>query len=255
MRYFLGLEVARSKQGILVCQRKFTFVLIATLGLAGSKPACTPIDTSHKLTSVEYDHANAHATVDVDELLSDPSSYQKLVGKLLYLTMTRLDISYAVQNLSQFMHKPKKSHWEGSIRVVRYLKNAPGLGILLSSQYSNQLTVYCDADWATCPMTRRSVSGFVVKLGDSLISWKSKKQNTVSRSSTEAEYRSMANAIAEVVWFTGLFKELNVELKLPIKLYCDNLQIADVLTKGLGKAQHEFLLSKLECTICSHCTA
>ncbi|XP_019242656.1 PREDICTED: uncharacterized protein LOC109222801, partial [Nicotiana attenuata] len=100
MRYFLGLEVCKEQT------RHF-----------GSKPACTLLDTSHKLTSAEYDHANAHATVVVDELLSDPSSYQKLVGKLLYLTMTRPDISYVVQNLSQFMHKPKKSHWEGAIRV------------------------------------------------------------------------------------------------------------------------------------------
>ncbi|XP_019226566.1 PREDICTED: uncharacterized protein LOC109208023 [Nicotiana attenuata] len=96
MRYFLDLEVARRRQSILVCQRKFPLDLIATLGLAGSKPACTPLDTSHKLTSVEYDQANAHGAVDADELLSDPSSYQKLVGKLLYLTMTRPDISYVV---------------------------------------------------------------------------------------------------------------------------------------------------------------
>uniref|UniRef100_A0A3Q7I4I1 Reverse transcriptase Ty1/copia-type domain-containing protein n=1 Tax=Solanum lycopersicum TaxID=4081 RepID=A0A3Q7I4I1_SOLLC len=102
--------------------------------------------------------------------------------------MTRPDISYAVQNLNQFMHKPKKSHMEGALRVIRYLKNAPGLGIMLTSKVCKQLSVYCDADWATCPMTRRSVSGFVVKIGDSLISWKSKKQNTMSRIFAEEEY-------------------------------------------------------------------
>jgi len=162
------------------------------------------------------------------------------------------------------------------------------LGILLSAEVSSQLTVHCDADWATCPMTRKSVSGFVVKLGDSLISWKSKKQNTISRSSAEAEYRSMANAVAEIVWLVGLFKELNFDVEVPVKLFCDskaaiqiaanpichertkhieidchfikekvhegliqtvhvpsNLQLADILTKGLSKSQHDFLLSKL----------
>nr|XP_016478542.1 PREDICTED: uncharacterized protein LOC107799917 [Nicotiana tabacum] len=212
MRYFLSLEVARSKQGILICQRKFTLDLIATLGLASSKPACTPLDTSHKLTSAEYDQANAHGFLAADVLLNDPSSYQKLVGKMLYLTMTRPDISYVVQNLN----------------------------------------------WATCPMTRRSVSGFVVKLGDSLISWKSKKQNTVSRSSVEAEYKSMANAIAEIA-ANPIYHERTEHIEIDCHFVREkiqqgliqtahvstDLQIADTLTKGLGKAQHEFLLSKL----------
>ncbi|XP_019238460.1 PREDICTED: uncharacterized protein LOC109218540 [Nicotiana attenuata] len=137
MRYFLGLEIARSRHGILT---------------------------------------NSHGNLNVDELLSDPNSYQRIVGKLLYLAMTSPDINYDVQNLRQFMHKLKRSYLEGALKVVRYLKNASGLGILLSSKPSKQLTVHCDADWATCPMTRKLVSGFVVKLGDSLISYKSKKQ-------------------------------------------------------------------------------
>ena len=170
--------------------------MISDLGLTGSKPASTPLEENHKLTSVLYDESVAASSGKPlnDEFLKDPTSYQKLIGKLLYLTMTRPDISYAIQNLSQFMHSPKKSHMEAALRVVRYLKNAPGLGIILSSEVSHALNVYCDADWATCPMTRKSVSGFVVKLGDSLISWKSKKQSTISRSSAEAEYRSMASA-------------------------------------------------------------
>uniref|UniRef100_A0A3Q7JV26 Reverse transcriptase Ty1/copia-type domain-containing protein n=1 Tax=Solanum lycopersicum TaxID=4081 RepID=A0A3Q7JV26_SOLLC len=200
MKYFLGLEIARSSTGISVCQRQFCLDLISDLGLTGSKPASTPLEANHKLTSVLYDESVASSSGKPlnDEFLKDPTSYQKLIGKLLYLTMTRPDISYAIQNLSQFMHSPKKSHMEAALRVVRYLKNAPGLGIILSSEVSHALNVYCDADWATCPMTRKSVSGFVVKLGDSLISWKSKKKNTISRSSAEAEYRSMASATAEV---------------------------------------------------------
>lgn len=110
-----------------------------------------------------------------DESLKNPTSYQKLVGKLLYLTMTRPDIAFNVRNLSQFMHSHKMSHMEVALRVVRYLRNSPGLGILLSSETSQKLSVHCYVDWETCPMTRHSVSGSVVKIGDSLISWESKK--------------------------------------------------------------------------------
>nr|XP_016501453.1 PREDICTED: uncharacterized mitochondrial protein AtMg00810-like [Nicotiana tabacum] len=131
IKYFFGLEIARSKQGILASQRNFALDLISDLGLARSKPAGTPLEYLS------------------DEFLPDPTIYEELVGKLLYLIMTRSDIAYAVQNLSQFTHKPKKSHMEGALRVVRYLKNAPGLRILLSTKVSSQLTVHYDADWAT----------------------------------------------------------------------------------------------------------
>ncbi|XP_070002978.1 uncharacterized mitochondrial protein AtMg00810-like [Nicotiana sylvestris] len=218
MRYFLGLEIAMSKDGILVCQRKFALDLIADLGLAVSKPVATPMELNQRHTSIKFDQG-CETECTTDELLHDPAGYQRLVGNFLYLTMTRTDISYIVQKLSQLMHRPKKSHMEGALRVVRYLKNAHGLGILLSSKPSSELTVYCDADWATCPMTRRSVSDFIVKIGDSLISWKSKKQNTVSRSFAKAEYRSMTNAIAEIVWLTGLYEELGMQLKFPVKLF------------------------------------
>lgn len=93
-------------------------------------------------------------------------------------------------------------------RVIRYMKNEPGLGFLLSSEKATQLTAFCDADWAGCPNSRRSITGYVMKLGNSLISWKSKKQSTVSRSSAEAEYRSMVAAVSEVLWLVGICKEL-----------------------------------------------
>lgn len=231
IKYFLGLEIARSNKGISVCQRKFCLDLISDLGLTGLKPASTPLEANHRLTSVLYDESITATSGKTwnDEFLKDPTSYQKLIGKLLYLTMTRPDIAYAIQNLSQFMHSPKKSHMEAALRVVRYLKNASGLGIILSSEVSHALTVYCDTDWTTCSMTKKSVSGFVVKLGDSLISWKSKKQSTISRSSAEAEYSSMTSATTEVVWLIGLFAELNWKLTLPVKLFCDSkaaIQIA-----------------------------
>lgn len=94
---------------------------------------------------------------------------------------------------------------EAAIRVVKYVKQAPGLGILMSSFSTNQMTAFCDADWASCANTRNSITGYLVTYENSLISWKSKKQNTISRSSAEAEYRSLASIVAEIVWLVGLF--------------------------------------------------
>uniref|UniRef100_A0A3Q7HKD8 Reverse transcriptase Ty1/copia-type domain-containing protein n=1 Tax=Solanum lycopersicum TaxID=4081 RepID=A0A3Q7HKD8_SOLLC len=242
MKYFLGLEIARNSTGISVCQRKFCLDLISDLGLTGSKPASTPLEENHKLTSVLYDESVAASSGKPlnDEFLKDPTSYKKLIGKLLYLTMTSPDISYVIQNLSQFMHSPKKSHMEAALRVVRYLKNAPGLGIILSSEVSHALNFYCDADWATCPMTRKSVSGFVVKLGGSLISWKSQKQNTISRSFVEAEYRSMASATAEGTEYGNIENAFAV-LPLVLLLLSRFSIVATSIEEGCKLSQHNHL--------------
>uniref|UniRef100_A0A3Q7J9Y0 Reverse transcriptase Ty1/copia-type domain-containing protein n=1 Tax=Solanum lycopersicum TaxID=4081 RepID=A0A3Q7J9Y0_SOLLC len=140
------------------------------------------------------------STTSLAPLTQDVTGYQRLVGRLLYITITRPDISFTVQVLSQFMQQPKRSHWEAAMRLVRYIKSNPGQGILLSSKKSLELEAFCDSEWAACPNTRRSVTGYMVKLGDSLISWKSKKQHTVGRSSAKANYRSMTNEVAEIIW-------------------------------------------------------
>ena len=119
---------------------------------------------NHKLTSVEFDE---HFGSSIDVLLIDPGIYQRLVGILLCLTVTRPDISFVVQNLSQFMHQEKQSHMQATIRVVKYIKHSPSLGIFLSAKASSNLQAFCDADWASCPTTRRSVIGYLVKFGDS----------------------------------------------------------------------------------------
>nr|XP_016447277.1 PREDICTED: uncharacterized mitochondrial protein AtMg00810-like [Nicotiana tabacum] len=114
------------------------------------------------------------------------------------------------------MQQPKQSHWDAALRVVRYVKAAPRLGILLETGPIDTLSAYCDSDWASCPNTKRSVTGYVIKLGNSLLSWKSKKQQTISRSFAEAEYMSLATATAEITWFLGLLKELQVQVQQPV---------------------------------------
>ncbi|GJU46458.1 putative RNA-directed DNA polymerase, partial [Tanacetum coccineum] len=220
MKYFLGIEVLDNANGICMTQRKYCLELIHEFGLLAAKPVTTPLPENCVLVVGESDS---------DKFLKNIFEYQKLLGKLIYLTHTRPDISYAVHCLSQHMHAPLQSHLRIALRVIRYLKNSPGTGIQIYKDNNLKLSCFTDSDWAKCLRTRKSVSGFCVFLGRSLVSWKSKKQATVSRSSAEAEYRCMASATCEVIWITNLLKDLCIKNLLPVNLYSDSssaIQIA-----------------------------
>ncbi|CAH9070823.1 unnamed protein product [Cuscuta europaea] len=120
------------------------------------------------------------------------------------------------------MQAPRQEHWQAALRVIRYLKGSPGQGIILSASSDLQLTGWCDSDWASCPLTRRSLTGWIIFFGNSPVSWKTKKQHTVSRSSTEAEYRSMAAITSELKWLKSLLMSLGVTHSRPISLRCDS---------------------------------
>ncbi|XP_058776035.1 secreted RxLR effector protein 161-like [Vicia villosa] len=154
--------------------------------------------------------------------ISEPSTYRRLLGSLLYLTHTRPEIAYTVSKLSQFLATPTDKHMLAAIHVLKYLKNHPGQGLLFKSNYALRLTGFSDSDWGACPDTRRSTSGICFFLGDSLISWKSKKQAVISKSSSEAEYRALAHATCEGRWLTLLLHDFHLSSTSPIILYCDN---------------------------------
>lgn len=135
---------------------------------------------------------------------------------------TRPDLSYSVQALSQFMHNPTTVHYDALLRTLSYVQNTIGQGILLQESNSHKLQAFSDSYWASCPDSRRSVTGYVLLFGNSPIAWKSNKQATVSRSSSEAEYRAMASAVSEVTWTVGLLQELGVTNLSPVVLHCDN---------------------------------
>ena len=210
LRYFLGIEVARNKTGMYLSQRKYALEIIEEAGLLNSKPANFPMEQNHRLALSE------------SPLLSQPEKYRRLIGRMIYLGVTRPDLAYSVHVLSQFMQSPREDHWQAALRVVRYLKGSPGQGLLLRANDSLHITGWTDSDWASCPITRRSVSGYFVQLGSSPISWKTKKQHTVSMSSAEAEYRAMAYLTKELIWLKRILQALGILHDHPMTLYCDS---------------------------------
>ncbi|XP_031131940.1 uncharacterized protein LOC116033327 [Ipomoea triloba] len=210
LSYFLGIEAQYSTKGLNICQRKYALEILSETGFLECKPARTPMAPGSKLAHGEG--------LPVD----DPSSYRRLVGRLLYLTATRPDIAYAVQQLSQFVDAPTDHHLSAAHRVLRYIKSSPGQGLFYPCKTDLHLKVFSDSDWATCSESRKSITGFCVFLGSALIAWRSKKQATVSKSSSEAEYRVMASAVCEVQWLTYLLHDLQITPNKPATLFCDN---------------------------------
>ncbi|XP_021646154.1 uncharacterized mitochondrial protein AtMg00810-like [Hevea brasiliensis] len=161
-------------------------------------------------------------STDNGDLLDNPDEYKWLIGRLLYVNITRPDISRAIQHLSQFMTVPRKPNWQAALHVLRCLKASPSIGLYFPIVNDFKLTAYYDSDWASCVVTRKSLIGFCIFFGSSLISWKIKKQPTVSKSSAEAEYKAMASTICELSWISYLLHDHQVLVALLVNLKCDN---------------------------------
>jgi hypothetical protein len=209
MRYFLGMEVARSKDGIVVSQQKYILDLLKETGMSGCRPADTPMDPNAKLWE--------KGSVPVDT-----GRYQRLVGKLIYLSHTRPDIAFSVSVVSQFMHSPFEEHLEAVYRILRYLKANPGKGLFFRKTNERNVSIFTDADWAGSITDRRSTSGYCAYVWGNLVTWRSKKQGVVARSSAEAEFRAMAQGICEGLWIHRVLEELKMKIELPLKLYSDS---------------------------------
>ncbi|CAJ2657582.1 unnamed protein product [Trifolium pratense] len=209
MRYFLGMEVARSKDGIVVSQQKYIIDLLKETGMSGCRSADTPMDPNAKL----WENGN----VPVDN-----GRYQRLVGKLIYLSHTRPDIAFSVSVVSQFMHSPFEEHLEAVYRILRYLKATPEKGLFFRKTNERNVSIFSDADWAGSITDRRSTSGYCAYVWGNLVTWRSKKQGVVARSSAEAEFRVMAQGICEGLWIHRVLEELKMKIELSLKLYSDS---------------------------------
>ncbi|WVZ17419.1 hypothetical protein V8G54_010401 [Vigna mungo] len=194
LNYFLGFEVISSATGLFLSQRKYITDLLHKSGMANTKRAFTPL------------FASAQLLKDLGDLLPCPTEYRALVGSLQYLSLTRPDIAFSTNKLAQFMQHPRTTHWSSLKRVLRYLAGS------------------CNKDWVGDKDDYISTTGYLLYLGSTLISsWSSRKQRFVTRSSTEAEYKALADTASELLWVLSLFTELGHMPTTNPVIYCDNL--------------------------------
>jgi hypothetical protein len=179
--------------------------------MTGCKPISIPLEQNVKLSADEGD------------LVEDTTMYRRIMGSLIYMTITRLDSSYAVGVVSQFMQTPRKPHLDAVRHILRYIKHTLQCGIFYEAKSQLQVHRYTDADWANNVSDRRSTSGFMFSFGSGVVSWNSKKQPTVALSSTKAKYKGATIATCEIVWLQKLLLDLGQSMDAPFVIYCDNI--------------------------------
>jgi hypothetical protein len=196
MKYFLGIEVDQSDDGIFICQTNYANEVLKRFRMLNFKPTATPIATDIKLS--KYDEGS----------YVDPTLYKRLVGSLMYLTTTRPDIMFAVSLISRFMETPKSTHWKVGKRILRYVAGTIDFGIRYTSSLNFELIGYTDSDFAGSIDDRKNTSRYVFSLGSGVVAWASKKQPIVTLFSTEVEYVATAVAVCQVVWMRRVLNEL-----------------------------------------------
>ncbi|GLT30031.1 hypothetical protein SLA2020_048560 [Shorea laevis] len=219
LKYFLGIEVARTTEGIVLSQRKYALDILTESGMLGAKLSSFPMEQHHRLR------------IAFGSPIPDPSQYRRLVGRLLYLIITRPDICYSVGIFAQFMEEPKQEHFNAAMKVLRYVKNSPGQGILLSSFSPLHLVAYCDADWAGCPRTRRSTTMTLFCDNQAALHIANNPVFHERTKHIEIDCHFVRERIQR--------KEL---LAAHVPSHC---QLANLFTKALGKERLHFLLCKL----------
>jgi hypothetical protein len=209
--FFLGVQAYTTETGLFLSQRRYISDLLKKTNMHEAKPVSSPMSSSTVLSKFG------------GTALLDPSTYRSIVGSLQYLSLTWPDLAFAVNKVCQYMSHPTEDHWSAVKRILRYLKFTIHHGLLLHCTTTFSLQAFSDADWASCSDDRRSTTSYYIYLGRNLISWSSRKQQTVSRSSTESEYRAIAHASTEILWLQSLLTELGMKSTIPPVLWCDNI--------------------------------
>ncbi|KAH9801351.1 retrovirus-related pol polyprotein from transposon RE1 [Citrus sinensis] len=243
--YFLGIKVTHTATGRLhLSQAKYVRDLLTRTDMENCRESDTPMSTGQKLRRAGND----------DNLIVNVTEYRSIIGALQYLVLTRPELAFSVNKLSQFLAAPTEKHWIACKKILRYLKATKDFGLLFKAGDGINLTSYTDADWACDVDDRKSVGAYCVYLGQNLISWSSKKQQTVARSSTESEYRALSTACAEIVWIQALLGELKLKCSQIPVIWCDNNGAAALATNPVyhAKTKHiefdvHFIREKVTC--------
>lgn len=216
---YLGIEIERDRKARMLRLHQSVYIrtILKKFEMENCNPVGVPAESHQVLTRNVDEDGNPASTID--------RPYRQLIGSLMYLAVgTRADISFAVSTLSQFLESPSELHWKAAKRVLRYLAGTCNMGIeYRSSDMSNILTAYSDADYGTCSNTRKSISGVILVLNNGPIIWFSRKQGVVATSTTYAEYIAVFDATKEIVWARRILQELGLRQVEPTTLYCDNM--------------------------------
>jgi hypothetical protein len=232
LHYCLGVQVTRTKNVLVLSQDQYARDVLWRAGMYHCKPVKTPLATSTKLW------VSAGTPLEAE----DSSKYRSIMGGLQYLTLTRPDISFAVNHVCQFLHSPTDLHMAAVKRILRYIQGTSDVWLQFHRSSSVAPKAFSDTDWVGCPDDRHSTSGFTVYLGRNLVSWSSRKQQTISHSSTKAEYKALANATVEIIWVESVLCELGVKQKAAAVLWCNNLGATYLSANPLFHARMKYVV-------------
>ena len=208
---YIGIEFSTTDSGLYLHQAAYVHHLLLETNLLHANPSYTPLQQNIRLLP------------DMQSPITDPHTYRRLVGKLIFLTNTRPDITFAVHQVARFMQSPQLAHLQAVQSILRYLRHTPNHGLFYAHRDLDTISGFTDADWGGDSDTRRSVTGYLFTLGQSPITWNSMSQTSVSLSSTESEYRALMEGTREALWLKRLLGEPNLISKQPIPIHCDNL--------------------------------
>ncbi|KAJ7516879.1 hypothetical protein O6H91_21G002900 [Diphasiastrum complanatum] len=241
IHYILGLEIDFLKDKAFICQSKYALSMLKKFNMLNCKSIETPMEQNVKDSNKGDERS-----------FKDITLFRSLIGSLIWLTITRPDISFSVHKLSQAIQNPSIYHWKKAKRVLRYVSSTFDFGLLYKSE-DLSIIGYSDSDFVGDRADRKSTSAYVIYLGGNLISWLSKKQDTVSLSSCEAEYKVLTTTTKEVLWIKRLLVELKIIMEENIHMImCDNISAQALANNPIFHARskhievaHHFVREKL----------